>query len=157
MDSHAQLQKVLEIPMIQALPEDLREVVSKLLLDSSRETVLAPEEVLYTKGTEDANTGALLVKGSIEVDKGGESRIVVQAPDLLGEMQQYNPTGRRSATVRATEESLVLEFSWHDFVVLAMDTLSKEEQIALRETISKHVGSRLKELAELAGSAQDDA
>lgn len=157
MESSAYLKQILEIPILQALPEELRESVAKVFLETSLETVLVEGEVLYSKGAEDANTGALLVSGSVRVDGGGDSTITVGAPELLGEMQQYDSAGQRAATVTATEESVVLEFAWHDFIVLAMDTLNKGEQVKLREAISEHVGIRLKELSDLAGPAQDDA
>ena len=52
--------KVGDIPMLQSLPQKVRENVTHILLKVATRTDLGKGDVLYRKGAEDKNTGALL-------------------------------------------------------------------------------------------------
>lgn len=108
-----------EIPMLQRLSEGTRKAVSMLLLQISKAYELSPGEVLYERGQEDENTGALLVRGTMRVRRRGGEPIFVEAPEILGEIRHLLKSGERSATVVAENDVTVLEFSWPDFDYMA--------------------------------------
>jgi hypothetical protein len=72
----------------------------------------------------------------------------VDAPDLLGEMQQFDRYGQRTATVKAASRATVLVFSWHEFVARVRDTptISKEDQNALKAALESYANLRLHQL-----------
>jgi len=148
------LEQVCRIPVLKSLSDSTRTTVASVLLQTAKESTLEKDEILYRGGDDAKNTGTLLVKGSMSVERDGES-VTVKAPDLLGEMQQLNKTGQRVATVTALEESIVLEFAWHDFLYtsVAMKALTEDQQREFKEAIGDFVGRRLKVLSELTGES----
>ncbi|MCH7960420.1 MAG: Crp/Fnr family transcriptional regulator [Candidatus Hydrogenedentes bacterium] len=142
---------VSQIAMLQELDAAMRGLVCQILLSSTKAYTLAKGEVLYELGAEDENTGAILVKGAMKIDVEKGSSIRVRAPELLGEMQQLSESGQRTATVSATEESVVLEFAWHDFVYMVNGDpgLTEEQQTAVKDMLVKFAGARAVELAAL--------
>lgn len=135
--------------MLQSLDDRNAEVACAVFLEIAKEKTLQDAETLYEKGSEDANTGALLVEGTVAVKAAADRTIELEAPDILGEMQQFEPTAVRVATVKAVGHCTILEFSWHDFVNVAMELLPKERQLGLREAITEYVENRLQQLVEL--------
>ena len=142
-------ERVASIPMLQGLDDRNAEVTCAVFLEISKEKTLVDGDTLFEKGSEDANTGALLVEGTVAVEAGGDRSIELEAPDILGEMQQFEPTAMRVATVKAIGPCTILEFSWHEFVNVVMELLPKERQLGLREAITEYVGNRLEQLVEL--------
>lgn len=142
---------VSQIAMMQELDSTTRAHVCQILLSSTKVYALAKGEVLYEIGAEGGNSGAILVKGTMKVDVGKDKSIRVHAPDLLGEMQQLSGSGERTATVSAMEDSIVLEFTWHDFVYMvnADPTLTEEQQASVRDMLVKVAGAREEELVAL--------
>lgn len=98
---------------------------------------------IFIQGDEDENSGCVLVRGEVDVICGQEDSIPVIAPDVLGEMQQFEPTGQRTATVQAVSDVETLLFSWHDFVAYAGMLFTTDEQIILKDAVRK-VASRRK-------------
>lgn len=146
------------IPMLKDLDQQTRDAVCDVLLASTKAYTLDEGDVLYEKGAEDEHTGAILVEGTMWVSPNSKDRLEVKAPQLLGEMQQLSETGQRTATVTAKEKSVVLEFSWHDFVyvVSSNGTLSPEQQIAVKNVLVKHAGARKEELEAIEAEASGD-
>lgn len=151
------------IPMLQSLPEEIRRSVIFMLLKVASRTDLGKGDILYLKGAEDRNTGALLVEGEMHVETDDGDPLLVVAPELLGEMQQFNEFGQRVATVKAATDAIVLEFSWNDFVATAIgpDSLTRSQQLLLKDAFTGIAGERLKELAAHekghSGTAEDGA
>jgi len=144
------------IPMFQDLPEQTRELVCRILLKIAERSALAKGDVLYEKGTEDTGTGAALVEGAVEVRTDDGEPLTVNAPDLLGEMQLFDEYGERTATVTAAEDSVVLEFFWEEFVGVALSLLTREQQIEVKDMLSRHAATRLSQLSAL-GAAEGEA
>lgn len=109
------------IPMLQRLSEATRHSVASLMLQASKAYELSPGEVLYERGQEDENTGALLVRGTVRVKRRGGAPIYVQSPEILGEIRQFTQSGERTATVEAENDVTVLEFNWNDFNYMATE------------------------------------
>lgn len=145
------------IPMLKDLDDKTRHAVCDILLAATKAYTLEEGDTLYEKGAVDENTGAVLVEGSMAVEPASGNPIRVEAPELLGEMQQMSETGQRTATVTAKTKSVVLEFSWHDFVYVVNidETLSKDQRKAVGDMLVKHAGARREELAALSGDEQE--
>lgn len=148
------LEQVCRIPMLDSLSDSTRKSVASVLLQTAKELTLERGEVLYQGGDDSDNTGTMLVKGSVTVERDGKS-VTLNAPELLGEMQQMNKTRQRAATVTAQEQCIVLVFNWHDFVYTAvtMNALTENQRHEFKNSIGKFVGRRLNELSELTGES----
>ena len=139
-----------KIPMLQGLGTPLRERLSDILVDIATERLVEAGDVLYEKDAEDENTGSILLDGILEVTRDSGDKIEVTAPDLVGEMLQLNDYGRRTATVSAKTKSVMLEFSWHEFIqsLTSNVIITDNDRIAIKEALTKVAGTRLKELME---------
>ena len=140
--------KVVGIPAFAQLPSGLKAKLAEVVTSISKPRVLRADEVLYAEGAEDESTGAVLVEGTLSVSTEGGPTLSVAAPDLLGEMQQFDKYGQRTATVKSVTDATVLEFSWHEFVARVRDTpsIGKEEQNALRTALESYANTRLHQL-----------
>lgn len=140
--------RIAEIPMIHALDAPLRRRVCDVLSGLASESKLKPGDVVYEKGSEDENTGAMLIEGVLVVQGDTDHMFEVTAPNLVGEMQQLNKYGQRTATVSAKSDALLLEFSWHLFVKTLLEdaTITRSDRATIKETFSGYAGDRLKEL-----------
>jgi hypothetical protein len=138
--------KIVQVPLLGPLSPPLRGHVADIFLGISNARVLRKGEQLYAEGAEDLNTGAILVDGSLLVAAGAHEPVTVTAPEILGEMQQYNAYGTRTATVCAKDGATVLEFSWHDFVARVKDRpgISHSDQDHIRDAFEKVAGHRFK-------------
>lgn len=141
--------KIVQIPLFQLLDEPIRRHLADILVSQATARVLEPGEVLYEKGAEDPATGAVLVEGTLSVTGEDDGAIDIAAPELVGEMQQFDPYGRRTATLAAKDAATVLEFAWHDFVLAILEDaeISREDQTKIKEAFQKYVGDRLKQLS----------
>ena len=99
-DPVAYYDTVMQVPMLQELSKDTCTDVCNILIQISKAFVLKPDEVLYRLGAQDANTGALIVKGSMRVEREQGDPIMIHAPELIGEMQQLDDYGRRCSRRR---------------------------------------------------------
>ena len=112
------------LPFILELPEGLRKRVSELFKLVSSGKVYDKGETLYNRGNQDRSTGALLVKGSVEIDRGKGAPITRHAPELFGEMMLLDEHDRRTATLTISEESLVFQFRWDHLMARARERLT---------------------------------
>ncbi len=136
------------IPALRKLGERLRDRVSEILVEIATERTFEAGEILYEKDSADENSGAILLDGVLEVTRNSGDKIQVPAPDLMGEMQQFNDNAKRTATVCAKTQSLTLVFFWHNFVKALQDnpTISQDEQTAIKSAFTGIAAIRLKEL-----------
>jgi len=142
--------QVADIPLFESLSAALRERLCDILVNISEVTELSAGDILYEKDAEDDNTGAVLIKGALTVAGGVGTEFEVEPPNVVGEMQQFNEYGQRTATVSARSDSIVLQFSWHDFVKATAERpdISTEDRVAVHDTLAHLAGDRLKELSE---------
>lgn len=142
--------RISEMPMLQTLPSELRLRLSDILVGVSSERTLEVGGVVYEKGKEDENTGAIVVQGALEVHSDPDHVYQISAPNIVGEMQQLNEFGQRTATVSVKEKAVLLDFSWHDFVRALMEhaVITKSERAQVKEVFTEFAGDRLKELTD---------
>ncbi|MDZ4861638.1 MAG: cyclic nucleotide-binding domain-containing protein [Candidatus Hydrogenedentes bacterium] len=130
------------VAMILDLPEPMRTRVSMIFLWVGQPARFSPGDCIFVQGDEDENTGCVLLRGEVDVIRAHETAIPVVAPELLGEMQQLEPTAQRTATIQAVTEVESLLFSWHDVVAYAGMLLTSDEQLVLRDIIRKAAARR---------------
>lgn len=98
-----------------ALSKQIQPVVVGVFASISEFEKVPADTVLFEKGDPTADEGILVLKGEISVDKEGHPIKHVSGPELVGEMAQLNPTGRRTATVSAVTDLELLRFQWYSF------------------------------------------
>lgn len=136
MDLSKYREDVLAMPFMTQLPPEIQERVADVFFQVVRPMTVKCDELLYSQGAEDEDTGCLLIEGRVEIIKEGSEPVHCQAPTVLGEMKQFNPNTQRTATVKVIRDAVVLSFYWHDFVVAAREVFSDEEQAALKKAIT---------------------
>jgi len=140
------------LPFILELPEGLRKRVSELFAQVASEKLYVKGETLYNRGAHDKSTGALLVTGSVEINRGKGDPITCHAPELFGEMILLDENNRRTATLTTLEESVVFEFTWDDLMAMAEEQLTSDQLLDFKYGLVKYAGSRFEDLDELRGS-----
>ena len=146
--------QILLVPLVSTLPEALRDRIGMILMWVSEELVLGPGDRLFTEGESDTDVGCIVVEGLVQVKKEDAPVITVEAPSLLGEIQQFTADQVRTATVSFVDGGTVLKFNWHDFVLWAMRLLNKSEQLLLKEALARTASQRFWELHEQKAQAQ---
>jgi len=140
--------RIIDIPVFNAMNTGLRARLSEIISSIGEPRVLKKGEVLYQEGDEDENSGAILLDGSLSVSSKVGPVLTVHAPDMLGEMLQFDTYGQRTATVVAATPATVLQFSWHEFIARVRDTpmITKADQAALKDALESYASKRLKQL-----------
>lgn len=140
-------EKIETVPLIAAFQPALRKQLADILSDIGKVRVLKKGELLYAEGAVDDNTGAIVIDGALTVAFGTKTPVFVQAPELVGEMQQFNKYGTRTATVCAKDPTTVLEFAWHDFVARVQDRpgIGHADHAVIRDAFKKFAGERFNE------------
>jgi len=156
MPDLSQFQRELKrLPFIIELPEALRTRVPRLFEEVASGKVFADGETLYNRGSQDKSAGALLVTGSVEIDRGMGDPIIRRAPELFGEMMLLDENSRRMATLTALEESIVFEFTWDDLMEIAAKELTSDQMLDLKYGLVKYAGARFDDLDELRESEEE--
>lgn len=86
-----------------------------------------PGASLFREGERDTDRGYVLLDGEVRITKSSAPELTVAAPELLGEMVQYNPKSERTATVESATAIQVLSFQWSAFNDELVRTCSPEE------------------------------
>jgi len=133
------------LALFEGIPPEAREHVVELLVELSEAAALAEGEVLLRQGDLAGDSGYVLVAGAVAIEKEGADPLKLPAPALLGEMHQFNPQARRTATVRATSPSQARKFSWLDLYARANDALPEDEQTMLLDGIERVVWERFEQ------------
>ena len=106
-----------------------------LLAERATERVLPQGEALFEEGAE-GRSMYLIVSGEIEVNRDGRRLATLGAGEHVGEMSLLDDQ-TRSATVRATEDSLLLRIGRRDFHSLV--TSSSEAALAVMRSLSQRL------------------
>lgn len=101
-----------DIPFVHALPESTRDELIRVIIEVSKLGKFEEGTCLFTQGKQGTDVGYFLLEGDIEIAKTGTTTLQKTAPELLGEMKQYNPLRLRTATVTARTSLHVLSFKW---------------------------------------------
>ena len=130
------------LSLLEGMPEEAKERVAGFLLDVSETVSLAEGDTLLRQGDLAGDSGYLLVAGEVTINKEGTEPVGLSAPALLGEMHQFNPQARRTATVRAKGPAQARKFSWLGLYARATEALPEDEQTLLMDGIERVVWER---------------
>lgn len=145
MASSSWLKQVAALPLLAQIPLSARDRIAELFLGVSRSMEMEGGDILIQEGALGGTAGYVLVKGQVTVERTGTPALLLDAPALLGEMQQFNPQALRTATVIAESDAVALKFGWPDLYARAKEMLSKDEQHLLLAALEHCVWERFHE------------
>ena len=130
------------LQLLHAMSEAAREKVAGVFLGVAETWELGDGEALMHEGHLGFDSGYVLTRGDMSIERAGTDSIVVSAPALLGEMSQFKSSDARSATVRASGPAVVLHFHWEEFYEQAKAALSDAEYAQLMDALEQLVWER---------------
>ena len=127
--------KIKSLRIMRELDDNLQEKLADLFQSISAPRVVPAGGVFIHEREHVDNKGYILLEGRVLVRKEGFPDVTCKAPELIGEIMQFNPAGVRTATCAGAVESIVLRFMWDEFWTRAEKALSPEEMTLLKETL----------------------
>ncbi len=94
--------------------------------------------VLFTEGDKPTDQGIVVLTGAVSIHKPGAPELEQPAPELLGEMTRFNPTGHRTATVTTSQPCSLLRFAWPNFEKVARRRMSEADFTALMKALEEY-------------------
>ena len=143
MTASEDLNILASLPLLRNMPRTAQERIANVLSEASEAIELADDAVLFHQGDLASDTGFMLLHGCVRIDREGVEPVMITAPDLLGEIQQFNPRAQRTASVRAAGPVKARRFAWQVFYEKARAALTPAEQALLMDEIEKGVCERL--------------
>ena len=128
---------VLEVPFVTEFERPVRETLASLLQEVSEVRRLRKGHRMTREGSRGRNRGFILISGSVRIQKADVPDIKARAPELLGEVMQFNPKKMRTATVTAHEDCVVLRFMWDDFWDAVGRYFPEEDQTKVRSRLEQ--------------------
>ncbi len=137
-------ERVLDTPLVKALPESMQQRFVMILLWVSETRDTSRCEKLFVQGDHDTGTGCVILEGMVQVRTEEKPDVVkhVEAPDVLGEVQLFTPQGQRSATVEVVVGGTVLSFVWRELGAAAQQLYTEEEMATLKRIIAQSAWRR---------------
>jgi len=135
MDMDEVRAKLLSLRIMKGMSPELSEKVADLLQSISVPRVVPAGGVFIHQGEHVDNKGYILLQGAVLVRKEGFPDVTCKAPELIGEIMQFNPAGVRTATCAGAVESVVLRFLWDEFWQKCEASFSPEDNAHIRETL----------------------
>lgn len=126
-----------KIRIMPMLPEPLRETLVDIFQRICQPRRMPRGRAFIREGERVDEKGYILVEGEVLVHKENFPDVTCGSPELIGEIQQFNPTGLRTATVSGATEGIVLRFVWSDFWHELEKDCSPEEVEAVREALER--------------------
>jgi CRP-like cAMP-binding protein len=117
-----------KMSFMHALPAELKSKVARILQNISKLRRVPLGTAWLREGEHSENKGYILLEGAVSIRKQDSLGHSEDAPELLGEIMQFNPQQMRTATVVATEDCVVMRFVWDEFWERAEESLSAPEQ-----------------------------
>jgi CRP/FNR family cyclic AMP-dependent transcriptional regulator len=116
--------------------------IAKAIADCSEVKSYAPGEVILRQDEADTDV-FLILAGTVSVEIGGRQVAVRKANETVGEMGMIEVSARRSATARASSETIVARVTESDFAPIANANPGMWRRLAI------DLGRRLRERGEL--------
>lgn len=127
--------KIRGLRIMKGLDDPLVEKLIDLFQSISAPRVVPAGGVFIHEREHVDNKGYILLKGVVLIRKTGFPDVTCKAPELIGEIMQFNPAGVRTATCAGAVESIVLRFKWDEFWEKAEQILSADELAKVKETL----------------------
>lgn len=99
---------------------------------------VAPGCVLFTEGDKPSDHAIIVLTGAVSIQKPGAPELEQPAPELLGEMTRFNPTGHRTATVTASQPCSLLRFTWFNFEKVARRRMHEADFESLMKALEEY-------------------
>lgn len=127
-----------EVDFFGGLSRDVQDHLTAVFQAISEEKTLPEGLVLFRAGEKGSNRGYVILEGDFSVQKPNTPMVHAESPDLLGEIELFNPSKQRTATVEAMTDLKVLEFQWSDFMAKCKELLKPEQYTTVRDAIESH-------------------
>jgi len=118
---------ICKMNFLHGLPKELKDKVARILQNISALRRIAMGSDWLREGEHSENKGYILLEGAVSIRKEDSPGHTEEAPQLLGEIMQFNPQQLRTATVVATESCVVMRFKWDEFWTRVEESVSKDE------------------------------
>ncbi len=128
---------ILNVPWVATFEPAVRETLVTAIKEVSEVRRLRKGHRMTREGSKGRNRGFILLTGAVRIQKSDMPDTKSRAPELLGEVMQFNPKKMRTATVWAHEDVLVLRFMWDDFWAALDRYLSEEDRALVRESLEQ--------------------
>jgi len=128
---------IVRVPVVAEFAQPVRETLSTLLQEISEVRRLRKGHRMTREGSRGRNRGFILLTGSVRIQKSDVPDSKARAPELLGEVMQFNPKKMRIASVFAHEDCLVMRFMWDDFWDAVARYFDPDEQTKVRESLER--------------------
>ncbi len=138
MSTEEIIERIKAIGFMRSLDPALQNKVIEIFRTCSQGAPIKAGTPLFREGEATTNEGILFLSGAVLIRKTGAPEIEAHAPDLLGEMGQFNPTNKRTATVVAQTDLKVLRFDWKMFYEEAEKKLTQGERDKLSTALQDH-------------------
>lgn len=136
------VQEIASLSLLEGVPAEARENIARIFLAVSEEVDFEDGETLMQEDYMAFEAGYILARGTVQVERGGKVVSELNAPALLGEMSQFKAGDTRTATVRAKEAAVALQFQWDEFHAEVKKTLSPSDRKILRDALERLVWDR---------------
>jgi hypothetical protein len=129
--------RVKDLSVLLELPDLLRNRVATTLLRVSTFSNLDSGTALYKEGDRSTDDGYVLLNGDVAINRSDGFATTLQAPAILGEMQQFHLANNacRIATVIAGRDVSVLHFAWDDLYNTLAGELTHDELNLVRDVL----------------------
>ena len=128
---------IVRVPVVAEFAQPVRETLSTLLQEISEVRRLRKGHRMTREGGRGRNRGFILLTGSVRIQKSDVPDSKARAPELLGEVMQFNPKKMRIASVFAHEDCLVMRFMWDDFWDAVARYFDPDDQAKVRESLER--------------------
>ncbi|MDZ4859864.1 MAG: cyclic nucleotide-binding domain-containing protein [Candidatus Hydrogenedentes bacterium] len=128
---------ILNVPWVADFEPAIRETIVTAIKEVAEVRRLRKGHRMTREGSTGRNRGFILLTGSVRIHKSDMPDSKSKAPELLGEVMQFNPKKMRTATVMAHEDVLVLRFMWDEFWAALDRYLSEEDRVKVHESLEQ--------------------
>lgn len=135
MDMDEVRDRIKSLRIMQGLSDPIRERLTDLLQSIAVPRTVRAGAVFIHQNEHVDNKGYILLQGAVLVRKEGFPDVICKAPELVGEIMQFNPAGLRTATCAGATECVVLRFTWDEFWTKAEQEFSPVEMEQLRDVL----------------------
>lgn len=136
MDMDEVSAQIKSLPFMQGMDDGLREKLSDLFQSVSTPRSIPVGGVFIREHEHINDKGYILLEGALRIRKEGFPDVTCAAPQLIGEIMQFNPAGVRTATCAGAVDSLVLRFLWDEFWSRAAAVLTQAELAQVKDAIA---------------------
>ena len=128
--------RIKRLRFMQHFDDELQEKLADLFQSVSTPRA-APAGGVFIRENERINDkGYILLDGALLIRKEGYPDVVCAAPQLIGEVMQFNPAGVRTATCAGAVDGLILRFTWEQFWSRAATVLTETELASVKDALT---------------------